>query len=179
MRDLTTERTIREFMKLFGRAARQRCRVYFTGGATAVLSGWREATVDIDIRFYPELDELYRAIPEIKEKLSVNVELAAPSDFIPVVPGWQDRSQYVESENNVDFYNYDPYSQALAKIERGHEQDRRDVISMFDQGLVESKKLRELFREIEPFLYKYPAIEPKQFRKAVDETIEKWKKSAR
>lgn len=121
-----------------------------------MLSGWREATVDIDIRFYPELDELYRAIPEIKEKLSVNVELAAPSDFIPVVPGWQGRSQYVESENNVDFYNYDPYSQALAKIERGHEQDRRDVISMFDQGLVESKKLRELFREIEPFYTNIP-----------------------
>ena len=83
MRDLTTEKQIREFMKLFGRSAKKRCRVYFTGGSTAVLAGWRESTVDIDIRFEPELDELYRAIPAIKEKLQINIELAAPPD-VPV-----------------------------------------------------------------------------------------------
>lgn len=93
MRDLTTEHLIREFMRTFGQRARTPCRVYFTGGATAVLSGWRDSTLDIDIRFEPEMDELYRAIPEIKERLRINIELAAPSDFIPPVPGWQDRSQ--------------------------------------------------------------------------------------
>lgn len=176
MRDLTTEKHIREFMKLFGRAARKRCRVYFTGGSTAVLAGWRESTVDIDIRFEPELDELYRAIPAIKEKLHINIELAAPSDFIPPVPGWQDRSGYVGSEYNADFFNFDPYSQALAKIERGHDQDMRDVDAMFTSDLIEPEKLWGFFKEIEPFLYKYPAIAPSIFAQSVESIVESWKK---
>jgi hypothetical protein len=177
MRDLTTEKKIRQFMKLFGRAARERCRVYFTGGSTAVLSGWREATLDIDIRFYPELDELYRAIPDIKEKLQINIELAAPSDFIPPIPGWQDRSQYIQTEGKIDFFNYDPYSQARAKIERGHEQDRRDVESMLESGSIEGEKLREFFKDIGPFLYKYPAIAPADFAARVEEIVNLRKKT--
>ena len=163
-------------MKLFGRTAKERCRVYFTGGATAVLAGWRETTVDIDIRFEPEFDDLYRAIPEIKERLKINVELASPSDFIPEVPGWQERSQHIGTEGKVDFFNYDPYSQALAKIERGHEQDRRDVTSMFESGLIEPEKLESLFYEIEPFLYKYPAIDPGKFATRVLDLISSQKK---
>lgn len=179
MRDLTTADQIREFMKLFGRAARgRRCRVYFTGGATAVLSGWRESTVDIDIKFESERDELFRAIPAIKDSLNVNVELAAPSDLIPELPGWQERSEYVGTEGNFEFFNYDAYSQALAKIERGHEQDKKDVASMLEGALVDTEKLRSLFLQIKPFLYKYPAIEPEKFEKAVDETIENWEKSS-
>lgn len=154
-------------MKLFGRAAQvERCRVYFTGGATPVLSGWRESTVDIDIKSEPELDELFRAIPAIKESLHVNVELAAPSDFIPELPGWQERSQHIGTEGNVDFFNYDPYSQALEKIERGHEQDQKDVVSMLKGSLVEPEKLRSHFLQIKPFLFKYPANWPGKFRKS-------------
>src|SRR5687768_4529903 len=109
MRDLASKEKISEFMRLFGRAARSEVEVYFTGGATAVLSGWRDATVDIDLKFTPEVDELFRAIPEIKEKLEVNIELAAPSDFIPQLPGWRDRCKYIAREGRVSFYNYDPY----------------------------------------------------------------------
>lgn len=59
MRDLTTHSQIVEFMRLFGRAAHSPVRVYLTGGSTAVLQGWRETTVDIDLRFTPESDELF------------------------------------------------------------------------------------------------------------------------
>ncbi len=45
-------------MRFLGREARGNARVYFTGGATAVLMGWRDTTIDIDLRFDPELDEL-------------------------------------------------------------------------------------------------------------------------
>ncbi len=149
-------------MRAFGRIALEECRVYFTGGTTAVLLGWREATVDVDLRFIPELDELFRGIPEMKEHLKINIELAAPSDFIPEVPGWQDRCHF----------HYDPYSQALSKIERGHQQDLRDVESMLKSGLVKKQKLGELFNEIEPNLYKYPAIDPKSFSAAVNKVVE-------
>lgn len=160
-------------MRLFGSRTRSVVRVYFTGGSTAVLHGWRDSTLDIDLRFVPEPDELYRAIPEIKERLKLNIELAAPSDFIPELPGWQDRCEYITREGNVSYFHYDPYSQALSKIERGHDQDLLDVASMFDEGMLDGQKLLDLFAEIEPNLYKYPAIDPASFSRAVTEQVEK------
>lgn len=159
-------------MRSFGRRARHEARVYFTGGTTAVLFGWRDATVDVDLRFDPELDELFRAIPQIKEELHINVELAAPSDFIPPVPGWETRCKYIGREGKVSFYHYDPYSQVLAKIERGHAQDVRDVEAMIKEGLVDRQKLAALYEEIEPQLYKYPAIDPDSFSLAVRQVAE-------
>jgi hypothetical protein len=35
-------------------------RIYLTGGATAVLEGWRASTVDIDLRLEPDIDSLLR-----------------------------------------------------------------------------------------------------------------------
>jgi hypothetical protein len=154
-------------MRAFGEAARGEARVYFTGGVTAVMMRWREATVDIDLKFIPELDELFRAIPELKEKLKINIELASPSDFIPQLPGWEERSKHICREGKVDFYHVDLYSQALSKIERGHEQDVSDVQAMLRDGLIEREKLLSLFREIEPQLYRYPAIDPGSFAEAV------------
>lgn len=153
MRELARRDKIVEFMRLFGRGTRLEVRVYFTGGATAVLNGWRDATLDIRLRFEPEPDELYRTIPQIKEKLQLNVELAAPSDFIPELPGWHDRCQYIGREGSVSFFHYDPYSQALSKIERGHDQDVRDVASILQVGMLDRQKLLALFNEIEPYLY--------------------------
>ena len=63
MRGLADEARIRRFMREFGRSARQPVRVYLTGGATAVLSGWRASTIDIDLKIVPEDDALFRAIP--------------------------------------------------------------------------------------------------------------------
>lgn len=152
---------------------RDRGRVYFTGGATAVLLGWRDTTIDIDLRFEPEYDELYRALPILKEQLDINVELASPPDFIPKLPGWEDRSQFIVSEGLIDFYHFDPYSQALAKIERGHEQDVKDVNEMFQRGMIEGSKLLSLFKEIEPQLYRYPSLDPASFSRAVLRAIER------
>ena len=172
MRELASKEKIVEFMRLFGRQTRTEVRVYFTGGSTAVLQGWRDTTLDIDLRFEPEPDELYRAIPEIKEQLQLNIELAAPSDFIPELPGWQDRCQYIGREGSVSFFHYDPYSQALSKIERGHDQDVRDVASMLADSMLDRQKLLALFNEIEPQLYKFPAIDPASFARAVSRAVE-------
>lgn len=172
MRELTNKERVLEFMRSFGRQARTESRAYFTGGTTAVLLGWRESTIDIDLKFDPELDELFRAIPLIKERLKINVELASPSDFIPPLPGWQDRCQYIGREGKVSFFHYDLYSQALAKIERGHDQDLLDVGSMFRDGLVDRQKLLVFFQEIETNLYKYPAIDPVSFASNVSRAVE-------
>lgn len=167
MRDLTNAEKIAEFMRTLGSKVRKPARVYFTGGTTAVLMGWRKTTIDIDLRFVPDHDELYRELPLLKESLGINIELASPADFIPQLPGWEDRSRFIAREGKLDFFHYDAYSQALSKIERGHQQDVRDVEAMIGSGLVLKEKLHELFLSIEPELYKYPAIDPKSFAHSV------------
>ena len=172
MRRLTDAELIRSFMKALHRHANVAARVYFTGGATAVLLGWRRTTIDIDVRWEPDHDELFRALPLIKEDLQVNVETAWPFDFIPEPPGWRDRCRFIAAEGRLQFFHCDLYAQALAKIERGHAQDRDDVATMLRTGLVEPGELRRLFESIEPQLYRYPALDPRSFRRALDEAVE-------
>ncbi len=150
------------------RVANGHTRIYLTGGASAVLEGWRESTIDVDLRFEPEVDALLRELPALKNDLGVNIELASPPDFIPEVPGWRDRSPFVFREGNLDIHHFDFYSQALSKIERGFRQDLDDVASMLASGVVEPTRLRELYDEIESELYRYPAVDPAAFRRRVD-----------
>ena len=41
---------------------------------------------------------------------------------------------------------------------------------MLDRGLIDRDELRRRFEQIEPELYRYPAIDPAAFRRAVEET---------
>jgi len=155
-------------MRALAQEAREQGRVYLTGGATAVLLGWRDSTLDVDVKIVPEHDRLLRAIPNLKESLHINVEQAAPDQFIPAVPGWEERSLFIAREGLLAFHHYDFYSQALAKIERGHVIDRQDVKNMLDNGLVQPARLLELFTQIEAQLYRFTAINPAKFRRAVE-----------
>ena len=167
MRALTDVPRLQAFMKRLADAATQPADVFFTGGATAVLLGWRESTLDADIRVVPDADWLYHALPALKEELQINVELASPPDFIPELPRWRERSPFIAQEGRLTFRHYDLCAQALAKIERGHALDRRDVAEMLQRGLVDRARLRELFEAIEPQLARYPALDPPTFRRAV------------
>jgi hypothetical protein len=173
MRQVANAERIELFMRELGAEARVDTKLYFTGGATAVLLGWRETTIDVDMRFLPETDRLYRAIPSLKERLQINVELASPADFIPEVPGWQDRSLYIRREGKMSFYHYDLYAQALAKAERHHTQDLLDVQEMINRAHIEPRKALEYLSLIEPNLYKYPAIDPSTFRRYAEELFGK------
>jgi hypothetical protein len=158
-------------MRALADGARTPLQVYLVGGATAVLEGWRESTVDVDLKFGDDSDAALRLIPAIKERLNLNIELASPADFIPVKAGWEDRSPFVAQEGTVTFRHFDLYAQALAKIERGHETDRRDVAELIGRGLVDRARLREYFDAIEPDLYRFPAIDPASFRRAVQAAV--------
>ena len=172
MRETVGAGRIREFMRQLGAASGASGRIYLTGGASAVLLRWRETTLDIDIKIIPDDGRVLRVVPQLKENLNVNVELASPTDFIPEVAGWQERSPFIVREGELSFHHFDFYSQALAKIERGHRKDIVDVKSMLSSGLVEQRELARLFESIEPELYRYPAIDPAEFRKAVLETLQ-------
>lgn len=171
MRELADAERIRHFMHTLGRAADTDGACYFTGGATAVLHGWREATIDVDIRLVPESDTLLRAIPQIKEELKVNVELASPADFIPVPRGWEDRSLFAAREGKLSFYHFDPYAQALAKLERAHVQDLGDVRAFVEYDLVDPARALAYFERIEADLYRFPAVDPTAFRRRVEEAF--------
>jgi hypothetical protein len=158
-------------MRHLGAAARHPGRVYFTGGATAVLQGWRSSTIDVDLKMAPEQDELFRTIPRLKDELSINVELASPADFIPELPGWEARSRTIRTEGPLTFCHYDFYAQALAKIERGHAMDIEDVEQMIRRGLIEPRRLIEFLTRIEPALTRYPALDPPSFKRAVEAVV--------
>jgi hypothetical protein len=162
---------IREFAHRLGRVASARTRLYLTGGATAVLEGWRASTIDVDVRFEPESDALLRELTSLKERLGINVELASPPDFIPELPAWRERSPLVFRDGNIDVHHFDPYSQALSKIERGFAHDLDDVRAMLESGLVDPVRLHELFDAIEPQLYRYPALDPAAFRRKLRDAL--------
>ena len=142
--------------------------VYLVGGTSAVLVGWRSTTIDIDLVIRPESDAMLRAIPMLKERLHLNVELTSPDLFIPVPPGWELRSPVVARIGHVTFRHFDFVAQALAKIERGHGRDLADVQAMCDHGLITGVEVRAQFALLEPELYRFPAVDAPSFRRAVD-----------
>jgi hypothetical protein len=166
--DADAER-IRRLAVALGRDAPVNTRLYLTGGATAVLEGWRESTVDVDIRIEPESDELLRAISRLKDELDVNIELASPADFLPELPGWRERSRFRFREGTLDVYDFDFYSQALSKIERDLAFDSEDVKAMIASGLVEPQLLKDLFRQIQDELHRFPAVDADWLRERVDQ----------
>ena len=168
MRDPLDVTKLAATLVALGQRARGPGRIYLTGGATALMMGFRQMTKDLDIKLDPEPEGVFEAIRDVKEVLSVNIELAAPDHFIPAVPGWQDRSLFIARHGQVDFFHYDPLSQALAKISRGHVQDLQDVRDMLAHGLFDASALSQAARTIEPAMIRYPALDPATFLRKVD-----------
>jgi hypothetical protein len=167
MRGETDKAKLQRFMVALGERVGGEGTIYLTGGATAVLYDWRPATIDVDIKADPEPPTLFEAIAVLKDALDINVELASPDQFIPAIPGWQKRSVFIARHGPLMFFHYDPYGQALSKLQRRHDRDLRDVRSFLKEGLVHVEELRSRFDEIEPLLKRYPAIDPESFRAAV------------
>ena len=82
MRDNSDLLRIEKFIVSVGDLVKVPLDIYFSGGATAVMLGIRETTIDVDIRFEPDEMQMYKAIQILKEKLNMNIELASPLDFI-------------------------------------------------------------------------------------------------
>ena len=173
MRRIVDRERLLRFMEDLGRHGRSEATVYFTGGATALLVGWRPTTIDIDLKIDPDSGEILRTLPELKERYDLNIELASPDHFIPALPNWQERSPFIERHGEITFRHYDFYAQALSKLERGHARDTSDVDAMLAAGVIEPAELLRLYEAIEPELYRYPAITPAVFRRAVETYLER------
>jgi hypothetical protein len=171
MRELANAARIGLFLRALGRESDVDGAGYLTGGATAVLIGWRDSTIDVDLKLVPESDRLLRSIQRLKEELRINVELASPGDFIPVPAGWEERSIFVGREGRLSYYHFDPYAQALSKLERAHAHDLADVSELVRRRLVDPDRARAVFDELEPDLYRFPAVDPRAFRRRVEEAF--------
>ena len=171
MRRFVNLAKLKEFMSVLGRRASTPGTIYITGGSSALLLGIRDQTIDIDIKLDPEPEGVFEAISDLKISLQLNVELAAPDQFIPPLPGWEGRSQYIDTCGKIVFKHYDFYSQALAKIERGSALDLGDATALIARGLVEPLQMKRLFSEIRPQLIRYPALDFEEFNNKVEEFL--------
>lgn len=150
--------------------------IFLTGGACAVYKGWREATLDIDIKIDPEPLKIYEAIQYAKRHCQVNIELASPADFIPELNGWRERSVWIKRYGSIDVFHYDFISQALSKIERHNDQDLQDVFNLMSHQGVSEEELMKSFNQIRSQLIKYPRLEEELFEQKIMRTIELWRK---
>lgn len=169
MRRELTQEGLRELMAELARTAPRKgsFRVYFVGGATAVLCGWRTATIDADL--HAERDEVFRGIQEIKDRLRLNVEFARPEHFVPPLAGSADRHVFVDRVANIEFYHYDPYAQLLSKVVRGFRKDLQDAERFVASGMVDPERFRELVAGVPESVYaRYPALSRDAVLAAVD-----------
>lgn len=168
MRSPADPTKIERLLDNLGRRCRGPGRIYLTGGASALLVGWRQSTVDVDLKLDPEPKGAFEAIAELKNTLDINVELASPDHFIPVPSDWRTHSHFIVRYGQVDFYHFDFRAQALAKLARGHDRDVKDVNAMRNEQLVSKESLRTAFDEIKPQLLRYPGLDADAFERRVE-----------
>lgn len=172
MRQPADPRRLRRLLEELGRRARGPGRVYLTGGATALLEGWRTSTIDVDLKLDPEPAGIFEAIAALKDELALNIELASPDLFLPPVPGWRERSRFIARHGEVEFLHFDLHSQALAKLARAHERDLLDVRAMIERGLVTREDITSGLERIQPELIRYPALDAEAFERRVRRFLE-------
>lgn len=143
--------------------------LYLVGGASAVIEGFRASTLDVDVRPEPDSDELLRALSVLKDELDINIETTSPLDFLPELPGWRERSPHITHAGAIEVRHMDFRLQALAKLERGSEQDLADVSQMLARGLVDRPGLAAAFTLMRPGLFRFPAVDEPTFARRVAE----------
>ncbi len=172
MRSPVDKNKLFSFFQEIGNRSEGPGRIYIVGGSTALLLGVRDQTVDIDIKLDPEPKGIFASISSLKESLSISVELASPDQFVPALPNWKERSEFIAKFGQVEFFHYDFYGQAFAKIVRGHTVDLSDVRALISLGKVESSFLRKLIQSVMPELERYPALNGLEIQKRMDDFFE-------
>ena len=172
VRGRLTRKSLQALMRELARSARPKrsYRVYLVGGGTAVLEGWRESSIDVDL--YARQDDIFRDVQAIKERLRLNIELVRPEDFVPPLEGSETRHVFIETVGRVSFYHYDPYAQLLSKIVRGFARDLTDARAFVTTGMVDPDRFKKLVEDVLESAYsKYPRLSPQAVRAAVEDFL--------
>ncbi len=167
MRRGVDKAAIESFLQQLGRAFHKPARLYLVEGAALVHLGIRPGfTQDIDVQVYGANEgDLIVTIQKLIERLQVNIEFAAPGDFIPLTLQWEAHAQFVGRYGTIDVFYFDFYSIALSKIERGNDRDIADVKLLMQHGMVTPDELDKAYQEVLVQLGKgrYPRITPQRF----------------
>ena len=150
-----TRERIELFLQALGDRFRKPGRVYLVGGTTIVMEGLKKQSTDVDLTYQIDAndhDAFLKAIRELKDQLSINIEEASPADFIPLPKGAFDRAIYVGRFGQLDVFHFDLYSVALGKIGRGSEEDFNDVLALVKAKRIDLSTLEKYFDEIRPRL---------------------------
>ncbi len=157
-------------MQRVGEIVSEPATIYLTGGATAVLLGFREGTIDIDIA--GELDQLFGEIPALKRTLNINVEIAKPTDFVPVLAGETERHIFIGTFGEASFYHFDPYGQVFSKVVRAHATDLHDAKAFVSRELVELSRLFELVKQVPDAVFaRYTRLDRESVERAVQDFL--------
>ncbi|MGB8343445.1 MAG: DUF6036 family nucleotidyltransferase, partial [Ktedonobacteraceae bacterium] len=99
------------------------------------------------------------------ERMQINIEFAAPGDFIPLPSQWEAHARFVGRYGLIDVFYFDFYSLALSKIERGNTRDIADVKLLIQQGIITLDELDKAYQEVLAQLGKgrYPRVTPQRF----------------
>jgi hypothetical protein len=158
---------IESFLQQLGRSFRKPARLYLVGGAALVHLGIRPGfTQDIDVQVVgPNEGDLIVAIQKLIEHMQINIEFAAPGDFIPLPSQWEAHARFVGRYGTIDVFYFDFYSIALSKIERGTTRDIADVKLLVQQGIITLDELDQAYQEVLAQLGKgrYPRVTPQHF----------------
>lgn len=156
MRHFSQSHHIREFMKSLDEMSSDfslpLIRCYFSGGGTAVLMGWRESTIDIDIFLTDDKGQdasgpYASHIEKLKNKLQINIEFASPLLFIPVSHDWQKEAIYIQKFQRVAYFHFPLVYQLISKILRGYETDLQDAHNIIEhQNISQTKVLERVIR---------------------------------
>jgi hypothetical protein len=171
------------FLRALGASFRGSGRLYLVGGTTVVYENLRPQTLDVDVTIEASPDDegrLLRAIRELKDSMSINVEQVSPADFIPLPAGYGERSPFIGRFGGLDVFHFDLYSTALSKIERGTEQDFADVVALLQSGRIEWMQLDGYFREILPQMgARSLRQDPVEFQRKFDALQRMWRGPAK
>ena len=172
MRNRLTRESLRALMRDLARSAvnEEHYSVFLVGGGTAVLNGWRDSSIDVDL--YSPRDGIFDDVQAIKERLQLNIETVRPEDFVPPLAGSEDRHVLIETIGRVTFYHYDPYAQLFSKVVRGFERDLIDAQAFVGSRMVDAVRFRSLVWAIPDAAWsKYPRLSPGAVRQAVDDFL--------
>jgi hypothetical protein len=89
--------------------------IYLFGGTALILQGIRAgSTQDLDLWTYDNFPEVEQAVQLLKRQ-QMSVDFIDPETFLPLPPGWEQRSSYAGQYGSVIVRYLDPYTIALTK----------------------------------------------------------------
>jgi len=165
----TTE--ILAFLRKLGERYTRPAAIYLLGGSALCFLGNPRRTADIDyfVETTPDQTvELQATIESLALELTLELEVVAIGEFVPLPEGTRARRRLIGQFGNLTTYVYDPYTIAISKVARGFETDLQDVLFMLRQKLIEFKQLEAYVNAALPRAKDFD-IDPTEFQQHLEE----------